>query len=100
MDKYLCRLIDKYLCRLIDEYKQNVDWALSLEIRPLAALYPPPINIFQTDTIERGANLERSSRSQPSRHFFVWGGGYNAAKGLIYGRLPQIDRQIFKQNVD
>ena len=31
--------------------------AMSLKIRPFAALYPPPPHIFfRTDTIERGAN--------------------------------------------
>ena len=64
---------------------------MSLEIRPLAALYPPPINIFRTDTIERGANAvgmiipppaitevedrERSLKSQPCKALFCMGGG-------------------------
>ena len=30
--------------------------AISLEIKPLADLYLPPIYIFEADTIERGTN--------------------------------------------
>ena len=68
---------------------------MSLEIRSLAALYPPYI-FFETDTIERGANAvgisitppattesgdrEQSSRLQP----------YNAAKGLISWEITEI----------
>ena len=62
--------------------------AVSLESRSLAALYPPPVYYFQTDTIERGVNdvgiiipppatsesgdQVRSSRSQPYKaHFCI-----------------------------
>ena len=38
---------------------------MSPEIRPLAALYPPPIYIFYTDTIERGANTVGKSKPPP-----------------------------------
>ena len=41
--------------------------AMSLEIGPLAALNPP-IYIFLTDTIERGANAVGMSMHPPSDH--------------------------------
>ena len=62
---------------------------MALEIRPLAALYPPPHIFFQTDTKEGGANAvgisiippattkkgdrERRLRWQPYKAHFVWG---------------------------
>ena len=58
--------------------------AISLEIRSLAALYPPPILIFQTDTKERGANAVGMLISPPATSeialfykalFCMWGGG-------------------------
>ena len=81
--------------------------AMSLEIRPLAALYAPPY--FFSDTIERGANAvgmsipppattESGDRDcSPIKHFFCMGGrrGYNAASGLISREITHflIDNQ-------
>ena len=86
------------------KYRSHIhQLAISLEIRPLAALYPP--RIFLDYTIERGANAvgmsildpattengdrERSLRSQPYRAHFLYGGGggYNAANGLISRKI-------------
>ena len=69
---------------------------MSLKIRPLAALYPLPIYLTDTKgrdaigmsipppgTTERG-DRERMSRSQPHKAiFYMGGGGYTAARGLI-----------------
>ena len=69
---------------------------MSLEIRPLAALYPPtPYMFFKADIIERGANAvgmsipppatteSRDRERSPIKHFYIREGGYNAARGII-----------------
>ena len=58
--------------------------AISLEIRLLAALFPPIIS-FKIDTMKRGANAVRlsilppatseSGDRSPIKNFLVWGGG-------------------------
>ena len=55
------------------------------------ALYPSPIYISYTDTIERGAYAVGMSIPPPSiyKAHFCMGGGYNAAMGLIAGDITQ-----------
>ena len=56
---------------------------MSLEI---CVIPPPPINIFQTDTIERGANAVGISippTATTESTFCMGGGGYNDTKGII-----------------
>ena len=61
---------------------------MSLEIRPLAAVYPPPYNFFLTDTTERGANVVGMNipppeplRSRPYKALICMGGGITLGKG-------------------
>ena len=79
---------------------------MSLEIRPQAALYPPPYIFFRL-IIERGANAvgmsiphlatteggdqERSLRSQLYKALFLYGGGgCNVARGLISREINEL----------
>ena len=78
-------------------------WAISLKIRPLLALYPPPyiFLLLETVTIERGKNDVGMSIPPPvtpeSKHreqslmlqlkkalFYTEGGGYNTANFTGY----------------
>ena len=81
---YFLGKLQTYL-KLSFTYKR---WVMSLEVRPLAALYPHPHIYFQTDTIEKGANAagmsipppaytesgdrERSSSLQPYKANFLY----------------------------
>ena len=61
---------------------------MSLEIRPLAALYPPPrIQYLKSDTIERGANTVGMSipplATTESQFLFMGVWEYKAFRGLI-----------------
>ena len=68
---------------------------MSLEIRPLAVLYPTSYFFRHTNTIERGANAvglsipppatsESGDRDRsPIKHIFRMEGGYTDARGLI-----------------
>ena len=82
-----------------------INLAISLEIRPLAALYPPPYIFFRLIN-RKGLKCRRHEHTAPvdhwkrrsrAKHFFYgWGeGGYNAAKGLISREITKISIQAF-----
>ena len=81
--------------------------AISLEVKTLAVLYPPPSRlIFKTDEKQRAANPagmiiqpQRPLRAQPYRaHFY---GGVKAAWGLILRDMTKyliVKSKFFKAN--
>ena len=66
---------------------------MSLEIRPLAALYPTPPHTKMCFIVIAGGGMLMPTTFAPLSvlsNIWVGGGGYNAARGLMSRALPKI----------